>query len=202
MRYIGKSLKVNDVPFTILSNNCIAGFLYHDFGLKFESPTINLQIAPDDFIKLLKNLDYYRSYDLVEDKDPDIGLFQKLGGDIINFPVGKLGDITIFFQHYKSFDVAKNKWIERFKRLDMENLHVILVDTYCDNAVLEEFSKLNAHKLFLTADKRKLSVFDKQSCYLMSDIKEGESWYSVINEDIFLRRHYMKFDFIKWFNQS
>lgn len=26
---------------TIISNNCCAGFIYHDLGLKFNSPTIN-----------------------------------------------------------------------------------------------------------------------------------------------------------------
>lgn len=29
---------------TIISNNCCAGFIYHDLGLKFNSPTINLTV--------------------------------------------------------------------------------------------------------------------------------------------------------------
>ena len=35
-----KKLKNNNI--TILSNNCLAGILYHDFQMKFNSPTINL----------------------------------------------------------------------------------------------------------------------------------------------------------------
>ena len=44
---------------TIISSNCNGGIIYHDLGLPFNSPTINLSMDTDDFIKLVSNLKYY-----------------------------------------------------------------------------------------------------------------------------------------------
>ena len=48
---------------SIISMNCTGGILYHDLGLKFLSPTINLFFRAEDFIKFCENLDYYLSID-------------------------------------------------------------------------------------------------------------------------------------------
>lgn len=47
---------------SIISNNCIAGYIYKYFGMKFLSPTINLQIAPSDFIKFCSALSIYTGW--------------------------------------------------------------------------------------------------------------------------------------------
>lgn len=41
---------------TILANNCNAGFIYHDLGLQFKSPTINLFFFKDHFLLSLNIL--------------------------------------------------------------------------------------------------------------------------------------------------
>lgn len=41
------------------------------------------------------------------------------------YPVGKLEDIHVYFTHYETFEQAKQKWIERLKRLNMDNLYMI-----------------------------------------------------------------------------
>lgn len=50
----------------ILCNNCIGGFLYHDYSQRFLSPTINLQIEADGFLKICSNLEEYMNMPLVE----------------------------------------------------------------------------------------------------------------------------------------
>lgn len=35
---------------TLFCNNCVAGMVYHDFGLPFMSPTINCWMTCGDFI--------------------------------------------------------------------------------------------------------------------------------------------------------
>ena len=55
----------------ILSNNCIAGFLYHDYSQRFLSPTINLQIEAVDFIKMCNDLRTYMKEPLIEYVHPD-----------------------------------------------------------------------------------------------------------------------------------
>ncbi len=48
----------NKTP-TIISNNCIGGIIYHDLGLEFMSPTINLFFKNEDFFTFLNDIEYY-----------------------------------------------------------------------------------------------------------------------------------------------
>ncbi len=45
--------------FSIISNNCWAGFVYKYFGLPYLSPTAGLYFYPDDYNKLCYNLREY-----------------------------------------------------------------------------------------------------------------------------------------------
>src|SRR5574344_2087328 len=65
--------------FSIISQNCVGGVLYHDLGLKFTSPTINLYFEPLDFMRYILNLRKYN------DCVPKIYMDEKRG-----YPVGKL----------------------------------------------------------------------------------------------------------------
>ena len=51
----------------------------HDLGLRFNSPTINLYIQPNEFINFVKNLKDYVRCELEEIHDASVG-----------FPVGRL----------------------------------------------------------------------------------------------------------------
>lgn len=115
---------------TIISNNCSGAYLYHDLGLRFNSPTINLQILPGEYTKFCKNLKEYMSNEVREYKDlskeHQEQIHHLLGCDPY-FPVGILGDIAILFQHYKTFDEAKQKWDERKQRIDYNHIKFIFV---------------------------------------------------------------------------
>lgn len=57
-----KRLKNNE--FSIISDTCVGGIIYHRLGLQFSSPTINLGIGEDvdSFIDFVENLyDYSKS---------------------------------------------------------------------------------------------------------------------------------------------
>ena len=41
--------------FTMLTENCLAGIVYHDFGMQFRSPLINGGFSTEDYIKFLQN---------------------------------------------------------------------------------------------------------------------------------------------------
>ena len=117
-RKLRKKLKNHN--FTILSSNCIGGILYHRFGEKFCSPTINLWMHERDFQKFCLNVKYYRECQL------EFVYSEK------KYPVANLGKgnmaIKIFFMHYKSQQEALDKWNERIKRIDEKNLYVIATD--------------------------------------------------------------------------
>ena len=51
---------------TIISANCVGGVIYHDLGLKFNSPTVNLYFNASDYVKFVSNLTYYLQCELKE----------------------------------------------------------------------------------------------------------------------------------------
>ena len=127
--------KNND--FTLISRDCIGGVLYHQLGLKFLSPTINLFFQPDDFNYFCLYLKNYINGRLVETKEKGI-----------NYPIGLLiprkdsknkKTIKVYFMHYDSFEVAKKKWNERKKRINYDNLYVI--SSICYEPEIKTISK-------------------------------------------------------------
>lgn len=171
---------------SIISNNCAGVYLYKEFNCKYLSPTINLQLSPGDYIKFCKNLRYYLSLKIYEIKNPDKKAFEALGGDTIDFPVGELGDLIIYFEHYKDFKTAEKKWEERKSRINYENLYFVFMDTFCDESRVTDFFLIPyKNKLFMTANKELLI---NKNCILISD---KQKWY----ESDWIKR----FNFKKWF---
>ena len=118
---------------SIIAINCWGGRAYHALGMQFATPFINMYVRPNDYLKLLNNLSYYLELPLEYCKmqyEPKIG----------NYPVGCLGDVELYFNHYSNMEEAAGKWNERIKRLNMENLFVMM---YTDNyQVAEQFDSL------------------------------------------------------------
>ena len=102
--------------FTIISSNCIGGFIYHRLGKQFLSPTINLYFNQKEFIKFAQNLRYYITLPLefIETE--------------FDFPVAEIGDITLYFLHYSNNDEAKEAWERRKTRINYDNLYLIVYD--------------------------------------------------------------------------
>lgn len=136
---------------TIISNNCLGASIYHDLGLRFESPTINLQILPEQYSKFCNNLQHYVQVDLIEIRPEDFNQYQK---DIVfhmfgkiptdEFPYGLLDDVLVVFQHYKTFEDAKQSWNRRRARMDFDHIgYVFWVENDSYKSCAEEFAALN-----------------------------------------------------------
>ena len=101
----------------------MAGLIYHRLGMCFCSPTIDTSMPTEDFIKYLTDLDYYLAQDLQEWVD-----------DTVDYPAGIIrgrtpqDDVRVNFVHYSSFAAGREKWNTRKKRIDPNNLYVILCD--------------------------------------------------------------------------
>lgn len=116
---------------TIIASNCNGGYILHDLGLRFNTPTINLFFDATDFLKFVSSLDYYLAQELIDTESE------------LDYPVGSLADITIYFMHYATFDEAKTKWNERKKRVNKNNIFVIMTDKNgCTYEQILEFDKL------------------------------------------------------------
>lgn len=125
-----------NVP-TILSPNCWAGLLYHALGLEFMSPFINMHEDHDDYLKILKNLDLYMESSLE---------FVQMGyeiqkGSLKEFPIAKCADVTLYLNHYSSFEEANDCWERRKARLNLQNCLVMFYDY--DMNRINEFCNLS-----------------------------------------------------------
>ena len=121
--------------------NCIGGIVYHDCKARFLTPTIDLYFTPSDFLRFVRDLDYYLK------QTPVIEMGEK-------FPIGTLGDIKIYFMHYHSVEEALNKWEERKKRINRNKIFVIMVER--DGFTKEDyefFQKVSYPKLLFTKTK-------------------------------------------------
>lgn len=150
LKQLKKRIKNKD--FTIISNNCTAGFIYHDLGLQFRTPTINFYFKTDQFIKFVKDLKFYLDCPLIQVK--------KKG---ISYPVGVLKsnckgkeDIYLYFNHYDSFEDAKEKWQSRIQRINYDNICYIMdfYDSAYDAKLIDEFNQLDLdNKVILIHNK-------------------------------------------------
>ena len=59
-----RNKKFKTTDFSIISNNCYAGIVYQHYGLKYNTPTIGLYFYSKEYIKFLKNFDYYIKQEL------------------------------------------------------------------------------------------------------------------------------------------
>lgn len=91
------------------------GVIYHRLGEQFNSPTINLWIDNKEFIRFCERIQYYVSLDLcfIDSR--------------YDYPVGRLDDICIYFNHCKTEEEAKELWYRRRERIDYDNIFFLLV---------------------------------------------------------------------------
>ncbi len=124
-----KRAKLRNRNFTIISINCLAGSIYHKYGLQYTSPTIGTFFYSDEYLRMLENFNYYMTQPLVlkdESWHPEVN---QLMTKTYKFPVGVLGgDIEIMFLHYSSKAEAKTKWERRVQRINFDNLFIIFTD--------------------------------------------------------------------------
>lgn len=51
------SKKIKNKEITLISQNCLGGVIYHDFGMPLNSPTINMFIEDENFVKLVEDFE-------------------------------------------------------------------------------------------------------------------------------------------------
>ena len=88
--------RLKNRDFSLVASNCNGSLILHDLGLRFNSPFVNLWIKPKDYIKMLSNFEWYMNQELKFVKE-----------DGIDYPIGIINEVRIYFQHYDSEDEAK-----------------------------------------------------------------------------------------------
>lgn len=117
---------------SILSSNCIGGVLYHELGLKFLSPTINLYMEPKYFIKFLKNPNKYYKKEM-----------KVVNPSEYHYPVVQVEDIILHCVHYHTVQEVSEKWNIRFERINWDNIRIIMSERDgCTEQDIINFDKL------------------------------------------------------------
>ena len=155
---------------SILSRNCWGGLICHLFGLPFLSPIVNMFFIEDEYIRFLHDPRGYlgKKLKLLEMRWQEALQF--------NYPVFLLDDVQLLMNHYNDVDVARAKWEERCRRINWDNLLVMMYTERRD--VLEEFDKLPFEKkaCFVPFESDLPSAF-----YVDPRLFQGEPFWKAIN---------------------
>lgn len=185
-----KKRKLRNYNPTIISSNCNGGIIYHDLNLPFNSPTINLSMDTDDFIKLVSNMKYYLGQEIVEIEDKNY-----------QFPCGMLDDIKIRFNHYDTFEEAVYKWNERKKRINWDNIYIMGIDgDKASYSSLKKFDKLPYKNKVIFTHRDYPEI---KSSYKISGFEDKDEVGVLIyfKKRFFIRRYLDDFDYVSFLNK-
>lgn len=188
--------RLKNKDFSLFVSNCTGGLIYHELGIQFRSPFINLQMDSAEFIEFMLNLGVNLDNELTEFEISD---FWKC-------PVAKCASGgTVIFTHYHTIEDAKNKWEERKKRIQYENIYVITNDCGVPYETIKEFEKLGEIKgiknfVIFTAKE----YADCPHALYLKDYKGKEYVTWGFHRSKFLgRRYYEKiFDYVGFLNSD
>lgn len=187
-----RSKGITDV--TLLCNNCLGGVIFHELGMKFFSPTINLWMYPSDFIKYCSNIHHYSNCQL---KFVDFHKYFPYDNSE-ECPVALLDDIIVFFQHYKTEKEAREKWIERTKRINYDNIRCLLSERDgCTYEDLKAFSKLPYPKAALVHQP----VWELPNCHYIKGFEQSGGVGNLMEfkkNQYFGFKYFDDFDFVKF----
>lgn len=148
--------KLNNVDFSILSNNCWGGHVYRRFGLPYSSPTVGMYFYTDEYIRFLQDIEanIYGSLEFIEYSESKYCVDLKRKGQT-NIPIGLLnGKIEVVFLHYHSESEAYEKWRRRSERLNMDNLIVKISQmNRCSSNSIKTFHNMGFRKKVLLLAK-------------------------------------------------
>lgn len=181
-----RRLKNRDV--SIISSNCSGAFMYYDLGMRYLSPTVNLSIEMNDFVKMVKNLKWYMEQELVELNEKS------------ECPMGMLGDVKIYFIHYDSFKDAKTKWEERKKRINWDNIFIVGSEKdQCTYDTIKNFEQLPYKNKVIFTHKE---YPEFSSAYCIKGFEEKEELGVITNfKDQILKRRYLDdFNYVEFLN--
>lgn len=182
-------LKADSVSF--FTPNCLGGLLFHDLGLQFRSPTVNLMLLQTDFAKFMLDMEAYLKKEFV--------FFEKQG---MNCPCAHLGDITVHFTHYNSPQDAVTKWNSRVKRIDYSNIFIFIEER--DGLTKEQIQALGKLpvKGIVAFTAHEYSDIP-YAVFLPKYEKDGEIGNILRRNILDNSREYEEyFDFVKWFNEA
>lgn len=185
-----KKSRLENKDFSIIASNCNGTFMYYDMGVRYLTPTVNLVIEMNDFVKMAENLKAYMEKDII-----------KIESDA-PYPIGMLDDIRITFTHYPTFEEGEKKWRERKRRINWDNLFIVGTEKDgCTYETLQRFEQLPyENKVIFTH----IEYPKFPSAYYIKGFEERDEIGVLTNyKDQFWKRRYLDdFDYVNFLNGS
>lgn len=157
-----------DASPSIISNNCLAGRIYQDFGLPYSSPTAGLYFFFPDYIEFLKDFEtnIKRNLTFVSQSKYDLGN-ERIANSKHKYPIALLdGKFEIHFLHYQTQYEAESKWYRRCERLNLKNIIVLgsQLDLCTEKDIVDFDNLLFERKFFFSCKPNNLksSIFIKE----------------------------------------
>lgn len=125
----------------------------------------------------------------------------KLESDV-PYPTGMLDDIKIMFMHYPTFEEGVEKWNERKKRINWENLFIVGTEKDgCTYETIQRFDRLPyENKVIFTH----IEYPEFSSAYYIEGFEERDEIGVLTNykEQFWKRRYLDDFDYVNFLNSG
>ncbi len=184
-----KFRRLKNENFSVISSNCNGMFMYYDLDLPYLTPTVNLSIEMNDYVKMVQNLKWYMEQEMREADDQQY-----------KCPVGVLGDIKIHFIHYGSFEEGVLKWEERKRRINWDKLIIVGSEKDgCTYETIRDFEKLPyENKVIFTH----VEYLEFSSAYYIKGFEDEAELGTITRfKNQMLKRRYLDdFDYVRFIN--
>lgn len=180
-----------NTEFSLIASNCNGACILNDLGLPFNSPFVNLWIKPADFVRMCTDFKNYMEKPLIFIEDSQY-----------DYPVGCIGDVTIYFEHYQSEEDAKTAWERRKDRIHYDNLYFLMTDR--DGCTREDMMRFDAlpyrNKVIFTHVSENTVG---SGVYIPGFENEDSVGHCMFYKNPYThKKYYDAFDFVKWFNEG
>ena len=193
-------LKNKNTDFTLIAQNCVGGVIYSQLGLEFSSPTINMFIEDENFLKLVNNLEHYMSVE----PHPINDAYQDPVDPSVVYPKIGIDDIELCCLHYKNCADAIAAWNRRRRRVNLKNVFVIgnSWNMHENYELVEKLSRCRYKTVIFTVKETPI-----QNCIKL----KGDFWKldarGIVRPNItdtipgsYLKYYEQFFDFVSWLN--
>ncbi len=99
-------------------------------------------VEQEDFLKLMIDLKKYMQEPL------EFAYNDFNANENHYYPVGKIGDVSLYMVHYYDFDIAKEKWNERKARINWDN--IIFSMWTNEEEIIKRIDKIKGKKIVFT----------------------------------------------------
>jgi uncharacterized protein (DUF1919 family) len=189
--YFRRKLIKGDTP-TIICNTCAGGMIYESLGMPLLSPTINVGIKDDDYIKLCMNLQHYMNCEI---KLKGWEKRTRTFGSQAAWPVGIVDDIEIMFAHANSEKDALERWDLLRERINWDRI-IFVMEEYgyrrpVSKKAFDDFAKLEGKKLFAQGSYY-YDYFENKPSYILATEAANRREPAIENF----------FDLVEWMNKD